>query len=314
MLKGISLKELRESALGKRLGFALKVLLTALMLFFVFRRLDPAAIRSGLMSLSFGVISAVFGISILRHYIQYRNWLAALRMNLGVSFKRKEVIASYLVAQPLRFAIPGGSASFAKIFYLRNTSVFASFIATSTERLFLTWATWTFAAIANFCLYPSQPLILRAALIIATAFIPLWTALILRSHRKSRQYLSGYLSKAPQMMLLQIANTALMYLQYYLILNSFLTINAVDTWLGMSMTNISNSIPITISGLGLREGFAMHFLSGYGFHPEQAVAATLALFLLHDVLSAIVGAGVLIASPARRQKIFLSKKKDEAQG
>jgi glycosyltransferase 2 family protein len=62
----------------------------------------------------------------------------------------------------------------------------------------------------------------------------------------------------------------------------------------MSLTNISNSIPITISGLGLREGFAIHFLKDFGFGAEQAVAATLSVFLMHDVIPALVGAIVLL--------------------
>ncbi|NLO43373.1 MAG: hypothetical protein GX106_00210 [Candidatus Cloacimonetes bacterium] len=303
MFEKLSLNRKEKSAASKRIGFFIKLLLTALMLWFVFRRLDPAAIKSSVESLPIVLIIGIILISVLRHYIQYLNWFCALKMNHGVKFKRKEVMASYLVAQPLRFAIPGGSASFAKIFYLENTSVFASFIATSTERLFLTWATWSFAAIAYLCLFTTHSLILRLGLVVLLVFIPLWTAFILAAIPKTKKYLSGYLIQAPMMMLLQIANTSLMYLQYYLLLNRFVRIDAIETWLGMSLTNISNSIPITISGLGLREGFAMHFLADYGFNAEQAVAVTLSLFVFHDVIFALIGAGVLIASPAKQKKL-----------
>ncbi|MDD2616571.1 MAG: hypothetical protein PHH74_05255, partial [Candidatus Cloacimonetes bacterium] len=54
------------------------------------------------------------------------------------------------------------------------------------------------------------------------------------------------------------------------------------------------SIPITVSGLGLREGFAIHFLDSYGFTSEQAVAATLSLFFFQDVVPALVGGVVLL--------------------
>ncbi len=287
----------------KRIGFALKLLLTALMLWFVFRRLDPATIRDSVASLPLPLMLGIILISALRHYIQYLNWFCALKMNLGVKFKRKEVMASYLIAQPLRFAIPGGSASFAKIFYLENSSVFASFIATSTERLFLTWATWSFASIAYLCLFTTHVLLFRLGLVVLLVFIPLWAAFIMSSVPKTKKYLPGYLSQAPKMMLLQIANTLFMYLQYFLLLNRFVKIDAIETWLSMSLTNISNSIPITISGLGLREGFAMHFLADYGFNAEQAVAVTLSLFVFHDVIIALVGAGVLLTSPAKQKRI-----------
>ncbi|MFW5628371.1 MAG: lysylphosphatidylglycerol synthase transmembrane domain-containing protein [Candidatus Cloacimonadaceae bacterium] len=303
MLKELSLNKKEKSVVRKRIGFALKLLLTALMLWFVFRRLDPATIRDSVASLPLPLMLGIILISALRHYIQYLNWFCALKMNLGVKFKRKEVMASYLIAQPLRFAIPGGSASFAKIFYLENSSVFASFIATSTERLFLTWATWSFASITYLCLFTTHLLLFRLGLVVLLVFIPLWAAFIISLVPKTKKYLPGYLNQAPKMMLLQIANTLLMYLQYFLLLNRFVKIDAIETWLSMSLTNISNSIPITISGLGLREGFAMHFLADYGFNAEQAVAVTLSLFVFHDVIIALVGAGVLLTSPAKQKRI-----------
>lgn len=303
MLKELSLNKKEKSVVRKRIGFALKLLLTALMLWFVFRRLDLATIKDSVASLPLPLILGIILISALRHYIQYLNWFCALKMNLGVKFKRKEVMASYLIAQPLRFAIPGGSASFAKIFYLENSSVFASFIATSTERLFLTWATWSFASITYLCLFTTHLLLFRLGLVVLLVFIPLWAAFIISLVPKTKKYLPGYLNQAPKMMLLQIANTLLMYLQYFLLLNRFVKIDAIETWLSMSLTNISNSIPITISGLGLREGFAMHFLADYGFNAEQAVAVTLSLFVFHDVIIALIGAVVLLASPAKQKKV-----------
>ena len=115
----------------------------------------------------------------------------------------------------------------------------------------------------------------------------------MRMNSSLKAHLPAYSAQASKMMLLQIANTLLMYLQYYIILNQLGVISAIDTWLGMGLTNISNSIPVTISGLGLREGFAIHFLQAFNFSSEQAVAATLSLFLFHDLIPAIFGAVVL---------------------
>ncbi len=91
------------------------------------------------------------------------------------------------------------------------------------------------------------------------------------------------------MLVLQVANSLLTYLQYWLILNSFLPISRWETWLRMALTQFSNTIPITVGGLGLREGFAIHFLKGAGFTAEQAVSATLSLFIIQDILPALLG-------------------------
>jgi hypothetical protein len=62
----------------------------------------------------------------------------------------------------------------------------------------------------------------------------------------------------------------------------------------MALTQFSNSIPITVAGLGLRESFAIHFLKTAGITAEQAVSATLSLFFIQDVLPALIGTWFLV--------------------
>ncbi len=285
----------KKSPLMRRLGYLLKLLFTVLLLAWILHKVDVPTAFSNASTLPLLSALAILLLSVLRHFIQCVNWRCALHLNEGYSYNRRELISSYLVALPLRFVIPGGHASLAKVFYLKNTSLLASLVSTMTERLFMSWATWTFAAIATFFIYPQFSLALRLILILVAAFLPLWAALIM-GIGKGKVHQPAFLRQAPRMMLLQIANTLLMYLQYYIVLNHLGKISAIGTWLGISLTNLANSIPITISGLGLREGFAIHFLEGFNFSSEAAVAATLSVFFFHDLLSAAAGAVVLFRS------------------
>ena len=52
---------------------------------------------------------------------------------------------------------------------------------------------------------------------------------------------------------------------------------------------IANIIPLTISGLGLRETFALEVLDRYGVDPEIAVATSLSIFLINTVVPSLVG-------------------------
>lgn len=288
-----TLNERLKNPAIKRFSYVLRLLFSLALLYVIFRRIDLGAALKQVLLLPLPTAIIVMLLSCLRHYIQINNWRCALHLNPAYEYNPKEVVSSYLLALPLRFVLPGGHASFAKVFYLKNSSILASLISTSTERLFMTWSTWTFAAVAAYFTLPGINASLRLGMIVFSAFMPFWAALILHSRDKWRGYLPAYGVQAPRMMLLQIANTLVMYLQYYLILNVLSSISAVDTWLSMALTNVSNSIPITVSGLGLREGFAIHFLDSYGFTSEQAVAATLSLFFFQDVIPAIFGAVVL---------------------
>lgn len=280
--------------LGKALGYIFKLGLSILILVLIFRRIDLGLASKLILEMPAILLLQIFLLSVLRHFVQLNNWRCSLHLNPLYQYRPKQLLSSYLIALPLRFLLPGGHASFGKIFYIRNSSRLASLVSTTSERLFMTWATWTFAAIAVLWHYPQLSLGLRLLLVLFSAFMPLYAALLMRIVPKWRGYHHLYTVQAPKMMLLQVANTLIMYLQYYLILNQIGAINLVNTWLGMGLTNVSNSIPITISGLGLREGFAIHFLKDFSFSAEQAVAATLSLFIFHDVIPALVGAVVLI--------------------
>lgn len=288
------LREKSKRPVFKRLSYVIRLVFSFALLYLIFSRIDLSAALSQAAHLPIPITFALILLSTLRHYIQFNNWRCALHLNPAYEYHAKEVAASYLVALPLRFALPGGHASFAKVFYLKNSSILASLISTTSERLFMTWSTWTFAAIAAWFYFPHWSIILRLAMLIFSAFMPLWAALIMATNSKWKHFLPAYNLQAPRMMLLQIANTIIMYVQYFLILNVLGKISAIGTWLAMALTNVSNSIPITISGLGLREGFAIHFLDSWGFSSEQAVAATLSLFFFQDVIPALVGAVVLL--------------------
>ena len=278
----------------KKLSYVLKFGISGLILILIFGKLDLKLAWDMMRQVSGWVLAAVFMLSALRHYIQINNWRVALQMNPQYVLNKNQLWLSYFVGQPLRFLIPGGPASFAKILYVKNSSRLASLISTSVERLFLTWATWFFAALAAFLYLESLAWGLRFALLAFCALLPFGAAVILGCKKNWRQYQSSYLAAAPQMMLFQVANSAAMYLQYYLLLNAIGSITLINSYIGMALTNISNSIPITISGLGLREGFAIFFLKNFGFGAEQAVAATLGLFVFQDLLPALLGLVLLL--------------------
>lgn len=92
-----------------------------------------------------------------------------------------------------------------------------------------------------------------------------------------------YAQQAPKIIAVQVVSMLLSFVQYWLILNCLLPVNFWQTWIRMALTQFSNTIPITISGLGLREGFAIH-LSGIGFSVKSCFS--IAYFILHSGCSA----------------------------
>ena len=101
----------------------------------------------------------------------------------------------------------------------------------------------------------------------------------------------------------------LMSLQFYLLLSSFEPVG----WQVGSMLPIIlvvSSLPISIMGLGLREGTAALLLSHYGVPMEAAVAAAFSLFVINALLPDLVG---LALSPTLL-KVHKGQKKVKKNG
>lgn len=257
-------------------------------------KIDFSVALRDMFGLPVAVVIVLICLSFLRHLAQYYNWLYSLSINPGFTKNKAEVLRSYLIGLPLRFAVPGGAASIGKIFFISNSSRSASFWSTALERGFMTWGTWTMAAMAALVYYRNLALGVRLLAVVFSLTLPLMLYLILGLIPKWRFLKASYIKKTPHMMSLQIVANLIAYLQYWLILNSILSIGWWQSTIRMALTQFSNSIPITVAGLGLREGFAIHFLKTAGISAEQAVSATLSLFFIQDVLPALIGTYFLV--------------------
>ena len=101
----------------------------------------------------------------------------------------------------------------------------------------------------------------------------------------------------------------LMSFQFYLLLSS---LQPVGWQVGLTLPIILvvSSLPISIMGLGLREGTAALLLSRYGVPMEAAVAAAFSLFVINALLPGLVG---LALSPTL-VKAYGEQKKVGRQG
>lgn len=278
----------------KALFYALKVCLSAFILWRIAVKVDIGSAISAFFHLPLPLIALLMGLSTLRHVAQYHNWLYALGVNPSFTHNKTEVKRSYMIGLPLRFALPGGHAAIAKILFVKNSSRMASFWSTTLERSFMTWGTWTLASLAAFVYYPHLPVWLGILAIVVCLLLPIVLYIVLGSKTDWRRLQAPFRSLAPRMMAIQIGANIITYLQYWLLLNAVLPINWWSSTMRMALTQFSNSIPITFAGLGLRESFAIHFLKTAGISAEQAVSATLSLFIIQDILPAIAGTWFLL--------------------
>jgi hypothetical protein len=276
--------------------FVLKLALTVAILWQIFRKIDLTEVGRNLLGLPWWLFLVLLLITLIRQWGQYRNWSFSLRLSPAYVPHRGRELVSYMVGNPLRFVIPGGSGSIGKIMFVNNSSRWASLLSFGAERAFMTWSTWTYALAAALAFYAGVPLWIRVAAFVICIFAPLWAYPLLGLGQRSQALKPHYRKLVPRIVAIQLMISALSYLQYWLILLRIREIGFLDSLLRMALTQFSNSIPVTVAGLGLRESFAIHFLDGAGFSAAQAVSATLTLFVIQDVIPALAGLPLLIQS------------------
>lgn len=277
----------------KLVSYILKLLLTAVILYFVFRGLELRRVLENMMKLSVGVILLLILGSVLRHLIQLTAWRLSLRINPEYVPDFRSELHSYLVGLPLAFIFPGGFAAMGRIFWVKNSSHTASALSFMVERAYLTWATVTFAATAALLYFPGISPLWSLPLYLMLITLPLWSKYLFHFWKQGAPFRARYAKSAPCLALLQIVAALIALTQYWLILNSIQNISWLDNFKLMSLTTFSNTLPLTIGGLGLRESFAIHFLKNAGFVASEAISATFSLFLIQDVTPALIGLSVL---------------------
>ncbi len=274
--------------------YVLKAAITVAILYIIFSRFDLRNVFYSIMGLPLWVVLFMIFSTIFKHFTQYKNWKYSLQMNPGYKNVRAEVLSSYLIGIPLRFLIPGGTATYGKMFFVRNTSKLASIASVTSEKFFMTWTTWTFAAWAALFYFTHIPLSIRLFISIACSVFPFVVYYCLSCFKKTSSYRASYAQKAPRIVCLQFLYVFTTLIQLWVILNCFTQVAFFDALVRVALTNFANSIPITVSGLGLREYFAIHFFKSAGVTAEHAVTATLTLFLFHDLIPALIGSIILL--------------------
>ncbi|HRT60649.1 MAG TPA: lysylphosphatidylglycerol synthase transmembrane domain-containing protein [Candidatus Syntrophosphaera sp.] len=276
------------------LSLALKLLVTALILYGLFRRMDFGKVWQNLLNQPIWLILAILGLAVLRHWWQYLAWQYSLQINPLFVLKRKEVFESYMIGQALRFAVPGSWGIMGKVAYVSNSSKAASMISCMLERIYVTWSIFVFASLALLYLPHGIPAWARWLLFIGLLTLPVWLYFVTYLNQRWARLRAGYIRYAPRLTLLMIGATLINHFQYWLMLNLNQAVPFWDVVKRMSLSHLSYSIPVTVAGLGLKESFAISLLSKIGLQAESIASTILTIFIINDVVPALIGAGIFL--------------------
>lgn len=290
----------------KRLFFLFKILISFLILYAIFKHINIPRMLQYLRMVSPLTLTGILLLAVLKWVIQCYNWGKFLALNPQYEIRTGEVVRSFLIGEALRFLVPGGYATYGKMFYVNNRKS-ATIISVSMEKFFIIWTSLLFAALAGIFYFTSLALYIRIVVFFIIMSMPGWVYLIPRLFpgKSLYPYSRKYNEHALVIISAQIIFMIITLVQYYLIITSVQSFRFLDTFISVPLILIANIIPITYSGLGLREHFAVLIFTRYNMVPEAAIVCSMLIFLVNNVITGIMGVVLLLRS--RNHRISIAK-------
>lgn len=235
-----------------------------------------------------------------------RKWMEIIRQEaVGITYL--EALASFLGGLSLGVLTPGRVGEFGKVGFVRRGRLAALAGIALLDRVIDLKVVVALGIVGSAMLFGAFPaLIVASATLGGTAVVfyaPLRLAILnvvlAMSPWKDRiREVIDAISAIPTATFLRCVGLRTVAClidvgQYYLLINSFSHIGLLDVLVVYPAVILTNILPLTIGGLGVREGMSMYVLSHYQVPPEAAASASLLLFAINTLLPALVGAALI---------------------
>lgn len=241
-----------------------------------------------LFELQSGTILIVLLLALFNVSLQFRLWKYLVESH-SHHYRIKDLLPSFFAGFALRMMIPGGHAEVTKIFLLQGKKR-GKVIAFGVEKLFQTALKVVLISFVLPIIFPEYSFGLWSlgTLIILGFFV---LPFILKKERfqKYQEKEVGYHRIFFISLIHSLPIYACITLQYFYLLNQSFDVSLFQTGIVTVFIWGAGLIPISISGLGVRENLAVFFLAQYSVPAAAAVGVSLLVFFINAIIPAVIG-------------------------
>lgn len=276
-----------------KLIFFLKYIVGLLLLIWILSRVDRQSLIETFLSLRIVDLAIIILLAIINLSFQFNLWKILIESH-SQHFNLKDLLPSFFAGFAFRLMIPGGHAEISKIFLLPGRKR-GKAIAFGLEKGFQTFVKILLVLIAIPMVFPEYKVVLWiSAIVIILAIII--TPFLLKKENVQK-HLEKNVSYTRIFLLSSVYTTPIflcLVYQYFYLLNisfdiSFFQISIVTVFIwGAGL------IPISISGLGVRENLSVFFLAQFGIPGYTAVTISLLVFFINAIIPAVIGVFIII--------------------
>ena len=286
------------------LSLGVKLLVSGLLVAIIAWKVGPAALVAALRRLDPGVLALALVLTVGFVLGRAAKWLLLARTAVP-SLSYRDSVLSLLGGMGLGMITPGRAGEFTRVAFMPEgdrltlVGLFAvdRVMDLQTIVLFGTVALPLLGCLLSFaCLYAARPA--KRVLTSIASRLPL--------QRYTLRMLAALDGLGPgrltATLLASLGATLVGYAQFYVLLRPYAQLPVAAVVLTFSIMILSNLLPITIGGLGVREALSVLILRRYGVSDAVAVNAAFLSYLTNTVLPGVVGSFLIprarVATPA----------------
>ncbi|UCE17901.1 MAG: flippase-like domain-containing protein [Gemmatimonadota bacterium] len=276
-----------------------KIILTFLILGIVLLQVDIHRIGSAFQSLrvSFFILALLFvPVNLIFQLIRWHYILKTV----AIAVTPRHAFKSILAGLAFSLVTPGRVGEVGRSLYFQSSTTIKTAGLVILEKAY---AFIVILIVSGISIMLWQRTLIGALIIVSALFIGFQLKLI-RSLLSRLSFLFPYGEKIAELwsswdsferkhiaLLLAISMGffVIVFLQFFILVSSFQTVSPASALIAIPLTMAINSFPITIAGLGLREGAAVFFFSKFGVAEAAALNGAFLLFVIDILIPGLVG-------------------------
>ncbi|MBL7086282.1 MAG: flippase-like domain-containing protein [Candidatus Cloacimonetes bacterium] len=268
----------------------LKTIFTILFLIFLFYFVKPNQIIQALKQAKFFWILLAFLLLPLNLFIQFLRWKFLVVLS-NENVPNSEIIKSILYSFSYSIFTPARLGEIGRAFHIQNSKKDELVILAFVEKFFAfgSLLLFGFLSLGIFKTYLFFIIvILIIFILVESKMIVKFIPFIQRYKRVIRRV------KISKIFSISIIFVFIYIFQFFLVLNAFHIVQFFKSFFMISIVMFFNSLPITLSGLGIRELLSVYFFKDLGISPASAASASLIIFFINILIPTFVGFGLHI--------------------
>jgi len=274
-----------------------KILVTILILYVIFTRISIGPLVKVLLNSRLSSLGIAFVMGLSFQFFKILKWHILVR-DTGVEESFQNSMDSYFIGMSLGIVTPGRAGELARIGNLSKDKRLAGAGLVLWDKIFDVWVVSLFSLWGIYYFLDITLAVTIGILLIGLFIVilnPIWLSIIFKLPviKNYPQLMDGLKVLKRKTIFINICLTLLSYsivlVEVYFLSRAFQSFDILSVVIAYPLVMLANLIPITIGGLGVREGVAVVLLGRFGLSQEAAFNSAFLLFLINTALPAVFG-------------------------